>query len=340
MHRRPFVIMVIALSATLPTVGVQADPLISAAWTAKDVTDFSSTGINLGKTGYWFPNFNASSPTGLSPVDQNLKAALPSWLLVDYNPNSPTYSFSYNDPSYAYSAGGNAGNNAFKLPGGTVGLSGQLVDDMNVTNTQSNQIVRGFAFGPGAPSSLLLTIVLDNAPLTALTSVSRLKITHASADASKLPTAQYDSLFSGTSKDGMADVYVFKLDNIEVGGGFQIQLRSPGNPAGADTGLGGILLDPVPVVGDANNDLKVTGADYTLWAANYGRGLTNATVAQGDFNGDGKVTGADYTLWAANFQSFPVAAAAAVVPEPSALALALAGLSLIAAAHGRRRIQR
>ena len=50
---------------------------------------------------------------------------------------------------------------------------------------------------------------------------------------------------------------------------------------------------------DANGDRMVTGADYTIWADNFGK--TWATFGEGDANGDRQVTGADYTIWADNF---------------------------------------
>lgn len=92
---------------------------------------------------------------------------------------------------------------------------------------------------------------------------------------------------------------------------------------------GHVGLSVGALAGDANLDGKVTGADYTIWAANFNK---NGDWLAGDFNGDGKVTGADYTIWAANFGS---AAAAlpniAPIPEPStavllAIAVAIAPL--------------
>ena len=60
-------------------------------------------------------------------------------------------------------------------------------------------------------------------------------------------------------------------------------------------------LASVPaVMGDGNGDGCVTGADYTIWADNFGT-LALAGPGEGDYNGDGAVTGADYTIWADNF---------------------------------------
>lgn len=86
------------------------------------------------------------------------------------------------------------------------------------------------------------------------------------------------------------------------------------------------------IFGDANNDGRVTGADYTIWAANFHKA---GDFNHGDFNGDGQITGADYTLWASHFQGD--AAAAVVVPEPATivtLGLGILGMLVL----GRKRL--
>lgn len=223
-----------------------AAPVAVALDSYKDVTDYSAAGLNVGKLGYWFPNFNAASPTGQVAVGQNVVDALPSWVGVDYNPASKTYSFAKDSPSSAYSRGGIPSYNTFALPNGSSGLSGQLVDDANATGTQSNNIITAFRFGAGAPTSVFLTILLDNAPLSELATVSRLRLTHTDPVSSQSQQATFDGLNSGLSNDGIADAYRFRLDNIQPGNLFAIQLRTPGAPGGADPALAGILINPVP----------------------------------------------------------------------------------------------
>lgn len=65
--------------------------------------------------------------------------------------------------------------------------------------------------------------------------------------------------------------------------------------------------------GDANNDGRVDGADYTVWADHFLSNPTSSlTFNQGDFNRDRVVDGADYTLWADYFTpQFAVTAATA-----------------------------
>jgi YVTN family beta-propeller protein len=53
-------------------------------------------------------------------------------------------------------------------------------------------------------------------------------------------------------------------------------------------------------MGDGNSDGCVNGADYTIWADNFGAPAPSGP-GEGDYNGDGAVTGADYTIWADNF---------------------------------------
>ncbi len=64
-----------------------------------------------------------------------------------------------------------------------------------------------------------------------------------------------------------------------------------------------ITRDSVP--GDANRNLSIDAADYTLWAANNGLNTGSMDVQEayrrGDYNKDGTVGAGDYALWAANF---------------------------------------
>jgi len=90
--------------------------------------------------------------------------------------------------------------------------------------------------------------------------------------------------------------------------------------------------------GDANLDGKVTGADYTNWADNFGKA---GGWAAGDFNGDGQITGADYTIWADNF-GFGTGGSPTVrlgstsaVPEPASFGLL--GLSAVILLRRRRK---
>lgn len=239
----------IALATILTTAGlnpheITGAPLATPSGVRLNKTNFGPSGTNLGQDGFWFANFGASSPSILQPVDTNDANSLPSWMQVDFNPASPNYGFALNSPSSAFSTGGVAGYNVLTLPDGTTGLSGQLVDNANSTGSQSNNIITRWVFGPGAPSSAFISIVLDNAPLSELTTVQRVRLTNRSADGTQSQNATFDNLAAGAN--GIADAYIFRLDNIEVGGSFSVQLRTLGAPGGADMGLAGVLFQPIP----------------------------------------------------------------------------------------------
>ena len=229
----------------------------------QDKTDYSVTGgLNLGQDGFWFANFNAGSAQTLQPVNANNANSLPSWLNVDFTKETspgvanPSYGFAnaangaYGAVKVAYSDGGQPGYNTLKLPNSTSGLSGQLVDTLDAS-LGSDTITTRWYFGPGAPSSEYVSIVVDNTGTTippgGLTAPDRIRVSNFdhlgnSAQATFGPTL---------STNGTADVYTFLLTNIDTVSGangpgyFAIQLRSSG-PAGADLGLAGILFTPVP----------------------------------------------------------------------------------------------
>lgn len=116
---------------------------------------------------------------------------------------------------------------------------------------------------------------------------------------------------------------------VSVGDKLDLVLFNPPGVGGEFVGVDFAIRQLLP--GDANADGKVTGADYTIWAAYYSLQETKATWSQGDFNGDHKVTGADYTLWAANFTSAEATSLIAV-PEPTTSFLLCLGV-MMAALH-------
>jgi hypothetical protein len=79
------------------------------------------------------------------------------------------------------------------------------------------------------------------------------------------------------------------------------------------------------LLGDANNDLAVTGADLGAVTSNFGNVGTNDGSLLGDANDDGAVTGADLGAVTSNFGNVlaPGALSATTIPEPSSLVMAL-----------------
>jgi choice-of-anchor B domain-containing protein len=81
------------------------------------------------------------------------------------------------------------------------------------------------------------------------------------------------------------------------------------------------------LLGDANLDGAVNGADYIIWSSN--RFTATPAWCSGDFNADGVVNGADYVLWSSfRFQSSDTNP----VPEPAGWLIVLG----ITVAAGRR----
>ena len=79
---------------------------------------------------------------------------------------------------------------------------------------------------------------------------------------------------------------------------------------------------------DFNNDNIVNGSDFLIWQRNFGA-TSGATNAQGDTNNDGAVNADDLANWRISYGQPSATAVAAGVPEPSAMLIALAGLSLL-----------
>lgn len=89
------------------------------------------------------------------------------------------------------------------------------------------------------------------------------------------------------------------------------------------------------VIGDGNSDGCVNGADYTIWADNFGAPAPTGP-GEGDYNGDGAVTGADYTIWADNFSGacvVPVANVEAIELTPSSAMLTELGETITMSAR-------
>ena len=82
---------------------------------------------------------------------------------------------------------------------------------------------------------------------------------------------------------------------------------------------------PPPAIGDANNDGLIDGADALIVAEHWLQTDIGGGYRVGDFNGDRTVDDRDATLMAANWNPTGSGGAAAV-PEPSTMALLLAGL--------------
>jgi hypothetical protein len=111
----------------------------------------------------------------------------------------------------------------------------------------------------------------------------------------------------------------------------------PGNPAGLASGT---IEIKYTLMGDANLDGKVNGADFAILATNFNKAINGSSGwDEGDFNYDGKINGADFAALAANFNKGASTSAdisaldefaavnglSASVPEPATAGLAILG---------------
>ncbi|QEG33209.1 PEP-CTERM sorting domain-containing protein [Bythopirellula goksoeyrii] len=208
----------------------QIDPAVA---THIDATDYSAAGLNIGQDGYLFFNFGATTPNTNSPVGQDAANTLPSWLSVDFDPNSPDYSFGDDLGAEAFSEGGNTPWNFLTLPDGTNGLSGALVDPQAANN--SNNAIKNIGVVGNPPPAFWLHVVADNTN-GQYSSMNRIR---AREDVSGLDVNLRNLTFNG-----IADVYSYYYEGVAVGDILKLQLNS--GVAGVNASIGGIMVDAVP----------------------------------------------------------------------------------------------
>ena len=144
------------------------------------------------------------------------------------------------------------------------------------------------------------------------------------------------------------DSSVFLLDlSADATDGFNWLLHTAGDFAGgrnAAAAFGSVEIHPGGDVGtpgsftaggndaDFNDDGDVDATDLATWEAAFGGA---ATAATGDADGNGVADGADFLLWQRQYTGSVSAVGA--VPEPTAVALLLAGLGAVATGLASRR---
>jgi hypothetical protein len=223
------------MTLTLSIAQATAAPAITFIGKTSDVTNFGDSGLNIGNAGYWFAQFNAQAPITNAAVDNNDRNALPSWILPDFIPASPTNSFS----ATAFSRGGESSWNTLTLPNNETGLSGSLVDPSATNN--SNNSINHLLLGPGVPSSFLLHIVVDNAAGQVL-DANRIRA-RAQNPAGTVDLSNQQSP-GAAGFNGTADVYTWRYDDWSAGDWIKMQLNS--GTAGIPGGFAGIMFDKVP----------------------------------------------------------------------------------------------
>jgi hypothetical protein len=313
-----------ALGIAIGTAGlIHAAATITYVGVIYDQTDLDR--LNVGNSGYWFPQFNAANPVAGRPTGENPRDALPLWAgplnhatsILD--PNYATRTFSQDGP--ARSKGGHPNWNTLTLPNGESGLSGAIVDPH--TSGNSNNTINRIQLNAGVPATFYFHVVTDN------TSGEHNPTNRLRARGNALGVDIEANTYPQTANlifNGIADVYTFRYDGFAAGDFIKLQLNGSALDEGAS--FGGFLFDqefaPTPVTpGDFNDDGTVDAADYVDWRKRNGPQIEYETwlahFGQGNFAAG------------ANFASLSIAA----VPEPSALFLMLTSGHIVIRAQAR-----
>jgi hypothetical protein len=205
-----------------------------------------------GQAGYYFPQFGDSSPVGPKETNDNYRFSMPDWLEFNFNPFDPNLltTFSADKPSYdngkgrgVYTRGGDSSWDYFKLPDGTCGLSGSVVDEQAAGN--ANNTVNRIQMKTGVPQSFCMHIVTDNTagahnPAGAIiVRAGRGKLDPKVFDPNyELPNPDDNQYLAFDNK---TDVYTYRFDNFLAGDFIKIRLNS-GSKA-MSPGFGGLMFD-------------------------------------------------------------------------------------------------
>jgi hypothetical protein len=243
--RRLSVLSVAASICLLISCPVDAAKTISFVGVQFDQTDYRSTGLNIGKAGFWFPQFDAPTPVSGRPTDENDRNSLPSWAPINFTTNffDPTRTFSL-DNGGVKSEGGDPTWNTLKLPDGTLGLSGSVVDPQTVNN--SNNTINKIVLTPGVagdplPQTFLLHIVVDNTNHEH-DPVNRLR---ARGEGPAQPDVSVTLNPGPAAFNGIADVYTFRYSGWEADDFIKLQLNGAAAPS-TGAGFAGLMFDVVP----------------------------------------------------------------------------------------------
>jgi hypothetical protein len=138
-------------------------------------------------------------------------------------------------------------------------------------------------------------------------------VAYALSDATPAPTGVYGFFARLTSNEyGASDPFLVVFNN-EV---FDYSQMIP-----AALAINAAAFLP----GDYNRNYVVDAADYVVWRKTLG----STTNLAADGSGNGEIDGSDYGIWRSNFGTTEVASglSSAIVPEPQAWLLLVAGLS-------------
>jgi hypothetical protein len=221
-----------------------------------------------------------------------------------------------------------------------VNLDALTTTSPELVGLSTNTIANSAGIATGAP----ITFSFDSVPLTYGENYAAIYVTEGAGGAmspvlvsSMLADYVEDPVGSGTYRpesnygDPDADYLKSATNFITVNefGRFLAAFNAPY----ADASFVAYFDQPAASIpGDFNNSQTVDGADLTLWRQQFGQ--TTSVTADGDADGD--ADGNDYLIWQRNVGATPALGAAAAIPEPGALRLAL--IVFAGAVIARRRI--
>jgi hypothetical protein len=232
-------LVIAVLAALANAAGDEPDGAITFVGVIRDQTDFAR--LNIGKAGYWFPQFDAASRVAGRPTGENARDALPPWVGPLNHATSfldPTYStrtFSQDGPGR--SKGGQPKWNKFTLPDGRTGLSGAIVDPFARKNT--NNTINRIQLRDTLPARFFFHVVTDNTnqehdPTIRL--AARGNSNGSDIEADTAPTAR-NLVFNG-----VADIYTFRCDGFHAGDFLKLRLSGDSRGGGGPS-VGGIMFD-------------------------------------------------------------------------------------------------
>jgi len=197
--------------------------------------------LNIGRAGYWFPQFDAASPVSGRPTSENERNALPAWagplnhVTSIFDPSFSTRTFSQDGP--ARSKGGQADWSTVRLPNGETGLSGAIVDPH--TRGNSNNTINRIQLGAGVPSTFYFHILTDNTNFDH-DPTNRLRA-RGDVGGSNL-AADFFPVTANLAFNGIPDIYTYRYDGFSPGDFIKLQLNGDPAPKGGAS-FGGLLFD-------------------------------------------------------------------------------------------------
>ncbi|MCB9705349.1 MAG: hypothetical protein H6711_25975 [Myxococcales bacterium] len=217
-----------------------------------DVTDLSPTGLDLGKHGYYFPQFGQGSSKSKRKARDNMRFLKPTWqrdwewkvfelcggeFCNLFSPDAGVFDVLEGEEGIGvYSESGGGAWAAIQTAGGS-GNSGSVVDE--AAHDNSNNSVNHIRMNADVPAEFCMSILTDN---------TAGKHDISGGLAARIGWYGDVDLEAGTASvpdedlvfNGVPDLYVFRYANMTEDDFIKIRL----NGKGTDPGFGGLMFDP------------------------------------------------------------------------------------------------